>query len=118
MKITIQGALPTFNEMINVERRNRFMAAKMKKTETTRIQWACKGITPIQGKVDITLQAFVKNKRKDPDGIYCYALKLILDSLVGLGILQNDTQEFIGRIIFEPIKIDKEERMVVEIQES
>jgi Holliday junction resolvase RusA-like endonuclease len=110
--ITIHGSWPSLNEFINAANRNRFIAAKMKQSEMERMQWQMKGTPPIQGKVDITLQAYVKNKRKDPDNIYTYALKLILDSLVGLGILKNDTQECIGRIVFEEVKIG-EERMEV-----
>jgi hypothetical protein len=80
---TIHGSWPSLNEFINAANRNRFIAAKMKQSEMERMQWQMKGTPPIQGKVDITLQAYVKNKRKDPDNIYTYALKLILDSLVG-----------------------------------
>lgn len=118
MNITIQGSWKTLNEYIASDRRNRFLGGKMKKEEMERIEWQLKGIPPIHGKVDITFQAYLKNKKKDPDGAYTYFLKAFLDSLVNMEIIPNDTQEFIGRIIFEPIKIDKEERMVVEIQES
>lgn len=110
---TIHGSWPSLNEYIATERRNRFLAAKMKHTEMERIQWQCKNLEPINGKVDVTLQAYVKNKRKDPDNIYTYALKLILDSLVGIGVLTNDTQEYIGKITFEEVKIDKDERMEI-----
>jgi len=108
ISFTINGLPPSFNEYVNAERRNRFLAAKMKKTETERIQWQCKGITPVKGKVDVTFQAYVKDRKKDPDGIYLYACKVILDSLVELGILENDTQQFIGRIVFEPVLIGEE----------
>ena len=116
MTFTIHGSWPSLNEFIDAANRNRFIAAKMKQSEMERMQWQMKGIPPIQEKVNITLQAYVKNKRKDPDNIYTYALKLILDSLVGIGVLTNDKQENIGRIIFEPVLIG-EERMEVTIEE-
>jgi len=101
---TIMGETVGLNEYINAERTNRFMAAKIKKVEMGRIMQLLPDLK-ITHKIDITLSAFVKDKRKDPDNIYVMFLKFLLDAMVNMKIIPNDGQKQIGRIIFEPIQI-------------
>lgn len=92
------------NEYINAERSNRFMAAKIKREEMERIMWQLPSDKFI-GKIDLTLRAFVKDRRKDPDNVYIYFLKGLLDSMVEKGMIENDGQKNIGRITLEPVEI-------------
>ena len=101
---TIMGETVGLNEYINAERTNRFMASKIKKVEMGRIMQLLPDLK-ITHKIDITLSAFVKDKRKDPDNIYVMFLKFLLDAMVNMKIIPNDGQKQIGRIIFEPIQI-------------
>ncbi len=79
------------NTYINLERGNKFGAAKVKKEETERIHWLCiqQKAKPIKTPADIEFHWYAKNKRKDPDNI-AFAIKFILDGLVNAKLLPND----------------------------
>lgn len=92
------------------------MAAKIKKDEMERICWQLPA-DKIEGKISLYLQAYAPNHRKDPDNLYTLFTKFFLDSLVLKGIIENDGQKQIGRIVFEPVLIG-EERMIVTITQD
>jgi Holliday junction resolvase RusA-like endonuclease len=106
---TIHGPSIDLNTYINAERSNRFMAAKIKREEMDRIMWQL----PMMHyeKINLTIQAYVKNKRKDPDNVYFF-VKFLLDAMVKKGIIDNDGQKNIGSITLQEVKIG-EERMEV-----
>ncbi len=110
---TIQGPFVSLNEYINAERTNRFIAAKIKREEMERIMWQLPS-TKYPEKINLTLQVYLKDKRKDPDNVYSLVMKFLLDSMVKKGMIKNDGQKNIGRITFEPVLIG-EERMEVTI---
>lgn len=76
----------------------------MKKEEMERIMWQLP-YQKIEGRINLTFKAFVKDKRKDPDNTLLFFVKAFLDSLVKKGIIENDGQKQIGRITLEPIEI-------------
>lgn len=109
-KLVIEGELTALNEFINAERRNRYIAAKIKKDETGYCQ-------DVAEKSDLKLQEtdfpcaliitwYVKNKRKDADNIV-FAKKFILDGLVEAGVLPNDNRKYVQGFI-DVVKEDKE----------
>lgn len=104
VSFTIHGETISLNEYINAERTNRFIAAKIKREEMERIMWQLPS-DKLTGKIDITLRAFVKDRRKDPDNIYTYFVKSMMDSMVQKGMIEGDGQKHIGRITFEPVQI-------------
>lgn len=89
--LTIQGTLPTLNEYINAERRNKFIAANMKKKIQIKIKDCINKseIKPFSSPVYMTYNWYVENKKKDKDNI-AFAKKFIQDSLVESNILPND----------------------------
>lgn len=117
IKYVIPGPWITLNEYINAERSNRFMAAKIKKDEMERIMW-CLPSSQIKGMINVTFQAYVKDRKKDTDNLYILFCKFLLDSMVKKAIIENDGQKQIGRIIFEHPIVDKDERMEVVVEES
>ncbi|PQC93499.1 hypothetical protein CUN38_04990 [Enterococcus faecium] len=113
-KLVIEGELTALNEFINAERRNRYVAAKIKKDETGYCQDAAE-------KSDLKLQEtdfpcaliitwYVKNKRKDADNI-AFAKKFILDGLVESGVLPNDNRKYVQGFA-DIVKEDKERQRV------
>jgi len=93
--LKIKGKLVSLNDYINAERRNRFIAAKIKKTETVRVYWECKAqkIKPME-KIDEAFFFYTHDsKRGDYDGFEFYQ-KFIWDGLKEAGIIENDTQRF------------------------
>ncbi len=113
-QLLIEGELTALNEFINAERRNRFIAAKIKKGETGYCQ-------DIAEKSDLKLQEtdfpcaliitwYVKNKRKDADNI-AFAKKFILDGLVEAGVLPNDNRKYVQGFM-DIVKEDKERQRI------
>ena len=99
---TILGNAVDLNSYINAERTNRYMAAKIKREEMERIMWQLPAMK-LTGPVHLSFQAYVENMRKDPDNIYVIFVKFFLDSLKEKGIIENDGQKQIGRIVLEPV---------------
>ena len=112
--LLIEGELTALNEFINAERRNRYIAAKIKKDETGYCQ-------DVAEKSELKLQEtdfpcaliitwYVKNKRKDADNI-AFAKKFILDGLVEAGVLPNDNRKYVQGFI-DIAKEDKEHQRI------
>lgn len=93
-KLIIKGELTDLNTYINAERANRFFGASIKKknTELVEQEIMIQRLKPITEPVDIHITWYVKNSRKDPDNV-AFAKKFILDGLVKMGVLKNDTMK-------------------------
>jgi len=93
-KLTIPGLLPGLNEYIAAERgrQGKYMAAAMKKQAEHAIGYAIKtqlhGVR-FTGPVVIRYTWVEPNRKRDKDNI-AFAKKFIQDSLVRMGVLQND----------------------------
>lgn len=112
--LLIEGELTALNEFVNAERRNRYIAAKIKRDETGYCQ-------DVAEKSDLKLQEtdfpcaliitwYVKNKRKDADNI-AFAKKFILDGLVEAGVLPNDNRKYVQGFT-DIVKEDKERQRI------
>lgn len=93
MKLIFPGEFPSLNEYINAERRNRFIAAKIKKETTLRVVQDCAQTQEhIDYPIHILCGWYTKNERKDPDNV-AFAIKFLLDGIVTAGVLKNDTRK-------------------------
>lgn len=109
MKITIPGELCDLNTYINAERRNRFIAAKIKKEQTEIVQHLTKGLKLTNKAIfplKLTSVWFTKNLRKDADNL-TFAKKFILDGFVASGLLPDDSRKFVRVWCDEDILVDK-----------
>lgn len=90
-KLTIKGEFTDLNTYINAERRNKFIAAKIKKDDTYRAMcYARRHLKSIQvPDVQINITWYSKNRRKDKDNI-SFAKKFIIDGIVAAGVLKDD----------------------------
>lgn len=104
--IFIPHKFPSLNDYIDAERKNRFMAAKIKKDETELAASYFKKLPSIDEPVFIQFVWREANTRRDPDNII-FAKKFILDGMVAAGYLPNDTQKWITGFD-ETWTIDKE----------
>lgn len=93
--VTIRGRLPSLNEYINAERKNRQAAAKMKRETDEMIYWQIRRMQPIKQKVHISFIWYEETARRDPDNV-CFAKKFILDAMQKAGKLQNDNAKWIS----------------------
>lgn len=113
-RLLIEGELTALNEFINAERRNRYIAAKIKKDETG----YCQDVAEKNGlklqKTDfpcaLIITWYVKNKRKDADNI-AFAKKFILDGLVEAGVLPNDNRKYVQGFT-DIVKEDKQRQRI------
>lgn len=101
--------LPSLNEYINIERTNKYGAAKIKKQWTDICAYFCsdlqKTINP-DALYDLEITWIVGDNKSDSDNIF-FAKKFILDGLVEAKVLNNDNRKHI-RHIKDEIYTDKE----------
>lgn len=76
--------------------------------------WAyAPNVDKISGKVDISITAHYKHKRRhDSDNV---ASKLYIDGLVKAGILEDDDTRYIGKVTTEAIIGAKEDKVIINI---
>jgi len=96
--LTIRG-LPTHNEFIAANNKNRYAGAKMKKTFTELVAWEAKNqLKPILGQCEYMFIWYEPNKKRDPDNV-AFAKKFLMDGLVLAGIIKNDGWANVGGFV-------------------
>jgi len=105
----IPGKLPGLNEYIDASRRNRYLAAEMKKAAERKIMWAIKaqlhGVR-FTGPVIMRYTWYEPDRKRDKDNI-AFARKFVQDSLVSAGVLKNDGWKEIENFT-DAFAVDKE----------
>ena len=98
-RLIIPCELPSMNEIIKENRRNKYAGAKQKKEYTEYIAALCRAqkVSKIDKKIDIEIIWRCKNRRKDKDNISA-GIKFILDGMVTAGVIENDGWDQIGDI--------------------
>ena len=94
IEVMIRGKLPSLNEYIEAERRNKFIAAKIKRETDQLICLQISKMQPIKSKVHIKFIWFEATKRRDPDNVR-FSTKFILDAMQKCGKLKNDNPAWI-----------------------
>ena len=118
--LVIPGKLPGLNEIINSSKigRGRFNAygrLKKKWSGIIAIYARMSGLAPIHSPAQFVFTWTEPNRRRDPDNIASGGRKLILDTLVELGILDGDGWKHVAGW-FDNFEIDKKhEGVKVEI---
>jgi len=91
---SIQGRLPGLNEYTDACRKNRYLGAKMKKDAQIQISWFLHRLPQIKRPVKIHFIWNEADHRRDPDNC-SFAQKFILDELVRLKKIPNDTSRWV-----------------------
>ena len=115
MIYTINHRFTSLNKYINAERRNRHIAAKIKKDETNIAYVSLIGKQPIDTPCKLKFTWYIKDKRTDADNI-CFAKKYILDGMMKAELIENDSLQYITGFTDEFV-IDKNERVEIEVYE-
>lgn len=111
MYFKIEQKLPSLNEIINANRRNKYIGAKMKREieaniglyiTSARLRGTIRAVTY---PVTIDIKWHERTKKRDVDNIQS-AQKLILDALQKQGILINDSRRYVRQIYHEIIDDD------------
>lgn len=113
LKITLPYDPPNWNEYINMERKNFYMANNLKQKEKQIVKLATIGVKWDEGyPISITFYPHFDNLRRDLDNTRC---KGCLDGLVSAGVIENDNLRCIQEIHIIPV-FDKEEKIEIEIK--
>ena len=113
MKIEIPYIPPNWNDYINAERTNKYIANKIKQDEKRIMMYLCSG-TKYEGNypVEISFKPHYLAYRQDLDN---FRYKGILDGLVTAGVLKNDNLKCIKKISLEAV-VDGESYIDIEIK--
>lgn len=109
----INCKLASLNEVIDKNRANRFMGAKMKKDIEEVIGWnirlgVARGhLRSVSRPCVIQIDYYEKTKRRDVDNIQS-STKFILDAMVKHGILLNDSRRYVKQIYHEIYDSDRD----------
>lgn len=100
MKFTIQGSLPGLNEYTKACRGNAYGANTLKKnTERIIALYARQArLKPFTKPVKIQINWHEKNNKRDIDNVV-FAKKFILDALVKMHVLIDDSRKYVKDII-------------------
>ena len=117
IRIEIPLKLPSLNEYIKQINRNKCIGSSFKKQIQNDISWFMVGIKPIEKPVKIRFTWHEANNKRDLDNI-CSAKKYILDSMVEMGILKNDTRKYVNGFVDEFPEPRGEYKVILEIEEA
>ncbi len=108
IKLVILGRLAGRNEHDKANRGSKFGGAGLKKKEQSNVVMQMKQqCTQKFDRIKIDIDWYEKDKRRDPDNVYS-AIKVILDSLVECGIIENDGWKQIVPDIRHRCYVDKD----------
>ena len=108
----INMRLPSLNDYVDVNRKNKYEGNKFKSEIDDAIGWRIKqakvagNLTPKEEPVDVLIDFYEPNRRRDVDNIQS-ATKYILDALVRQKILQNDGRRWVNQVYHRVFDIDK-----------
>lgn len=106
MKIIINYKLSNWNDIINANRRNKYIGAREKKIEMGYISYFLTKVPKIEKyPIKITCIWHVKNMGSDLDN---KSLKAVLDAMQLKGILENDNIAHINQITYKAVKDTKD----------
>ena len=105
--ITLYYNFTSLNKMINANRGNYHLGAKIKKRETEFVRLSLLNKQPFTCPCKIKFTWLITNKRTDPDNI-ASCKKQILDGMVKANIIPDDTHRYIKGFIDEFQMSDKE----------
>ena len=113
----IKAKLPTLNEVIAANRRNKYNGNKFKKEIEELIGWYIKqaqvvgSLSKIEEPVDILIDFYERTAKRDVYNIQS-SQKFIIDALVRNGILKNDGQRYVKNVYHRVMKGDTDHAIV------
>ena len=114
MKLFIPYSPPNWNEYINAERQNKYIANNIKQQEKQIVKLLTRGKKYMGNyPVELIVRPHYNAYRQDLDNC---RYKGLLDGLVSAGVLKNDNLKHIQRITLEPI-FDNKVGVEIEIKE-
>ena len=119
--LIIHGRLPGLNDLIEAERRNKYAGANLKKQAEKVVRAHIREQLPgYRPKTPVKLHYYIyeRNRRRDLDNVFSLCAKILQDSLVKEGIIDNDGWEYICGFTAQFFVDNEFPRIEVEIEES
>lgn len=113
--ITLNFALPTLNEMLNVARRSKYASATQKKKYDRKVYHEIVtqlSVVPHYESIELDVIWIETPKKRDPDNVFI--CKSILDSIVKSGIIDDDDRDHVKKIS-NSIIIEKKRGVIINI---
>ena len=110
----IKMKLPSLNDYTAACRGNAFAAGAMKKNIETAIAFFLRPLPRFTEPVVIRFIWVEANSKRDLDNV-AFSKKFILDAMVRVGILPNDSQKWVKGFSDE-FRIEKENKVIVEVE--
>ena len=117
MHFVIKRKLPSLNEVIDANRENKYVGAKLKRELQEEIGWyivsaVMRGdLAPRNERCTVSIRWHESTMRRDVDNIQS-AQKFILDAMVKQGILKNDSRKYVSQV-YHQIVDDEEDYVEV-----
>ena len=117
----IKQKLPSLNDTLRYNRSNAYLGARFKKEVEEVIGWsirqalASKTLHRVETPVIVKIYWHEKTQRRDVDNIQS-SQKFILDALVNMGVLVDDSRKYVKQIQHEIID-DTKNYVIVELVE-
>ena len=122
-KLKIPGTLPSLNELIDAERTHRQKGATLKKDSENLVRFMIRHqLRKAKPKTPVMLyyHFYEPTRRRDKDNIAAFAHKIIQDSLVKEGVIDNDGWDYVEGFV-DLFSVDKKnpriEVVIVEPEE-
>lgn len=114
-RAVIPYKFPSFNDYINECRKNKYAGNKKKHEIERSIKPYLKHLPQINRPVTIDFVWHEENRKRDPDNC-AFAKKFILDAMVALGVLEDDSIKYV-RGFTDRFDIGREAKVSIYIHE-
>lgn len=100
MKFVVEGKLPGINEIVSASRTNRYKANAEKKQAQLRVCQAIGNRKRLSCSVPVVVSVtyYEPNNRRDVDNITGGGNKVILDALVEMGVIIDDSRKWVKQV--------------------
>ena len=119
--LVIHGRLDGLNNLIDCERTHRQMGAKLKRKNEAYVRmYIRQQLRGYRPKTPVKLHYYIyeRNRKRDLDNVFSFCAKVVQDSLVKEGIIDNDGWAFIDGFTAQFFVDPHFPRIEVEIEES
>lgn len=117
MRLVITGRLPGMNEIIGINRWNRYAGAQKKRDVQKQIAFELMSQTKgkrYEGKVNMVVDFYEPNMKRDEDNVKS-GMKFILDAMQDIGLIKSDSRKYVHSV--ERVMTDRDDpRIEITIQ--
>lgn len=119
IKFTIHSRLPSLNDVISDNRANRYKGAKLKR-ETEALIIAEIKRQKVQQITEYPVDVFIRwvepNRKRDVDNIQS-SKKFVLDAMVKVGVLVNDSRRYVAQV-HDFVEVGDSAKVEVEVRKQ